>query len=276
MYYDPYTNTERSFDSVDTTTTDGARSSESSRVEFTTSIDSTTTNESDSYYKRQILRDAKDDSGYKSIEQNPVRLVSPSTAAPSIIISPTSGALDSPGDETGGATGYSPSHSEVLLSHYSRTASSRRRDFQTRSSGEQQQQQLSPNIQASYSSFELESTDSNNMASCESIAEKSDAGKSFLKVFQSSSGKKYSPKRDYSVDEKTDAIFKEFARYDPKYDENVSASRSRSTPSMKLSSTREFKSTESQVNWNKSVEHQKTTLSPCPSRNQLATNKSVC
>lgn len=231
--FDLNSSTERSFDSFDTTTTDGARSSESSRIEATTtSFDSTTTNGSsaDSSYKRQLLKEAKDDSGYKSLECNTKPPPSPTTR---IVITPSMEAGD------GTEESVDP-FSEMIPSHHYKSASSRRRDFQTRSVGEL------PilTIQTSHSSYELEPGES-NATSSDSIPNQSEPGKynGFLRVFQTGFWhSKQKQKRDYGVDEKTDALFKEFTRYDPKYD--MASSRSKSSPSIKLDGSRAYKSFE--------------------------------
>lgn len=232
VIFDPYTSTERSFDSFDTSTTDGAHSSESSRVEVTTtSIDSTTTNDSsaDSYTKRQIMRENKDDSGYKSLEQR-----IPASPTPCIVISST---METPA----ALNDRLASPSALVPSHYTRPIASRRQTFQAWSIKDRP----SLNIRTSFSSFELETTDS-NMASCESTEDRLESGKpgAFLSVYPSGSSRRQMMQRDYSVDEKTDAIFKEFARYDPKYDV-TSTIRSRSTPSMRMEALSNSKALES-------------------------------
>lgn len=217
-----YSSTEKSFDSFDTTTTDGARSSDSSRVEVTTtSFESSTTNEltdsSESSAKRLQMRQNKDDSGYKSIENQQQTSL-------------TRGA--SQGKEQ--TSPEEEQSSAIVSTHYSRTVSKRRRDFQNRHF-------VPPNLITSCSSFELETTDSNPYMS-DSFDEPGSANVTnrysvFFRMFHTNSryGKRrqHIP-RDYSVDEKTDALFREFTRYDPQFERRrpQQYSRSCSNPSI--------------------------------------------
>lgn len=213
-YLEATSSTEKSFDSFDTTTTDGARSSESSRVEFTTtSFESSTTNDSDSHGKRHQKLSLKDDSGYKSTdtptappEQNHIYAGVPSSI---------SFAIDKENDVRTNAR-TSAEHSIARNVGGPRTASKKRRDFQSRGLAINER-----NVITSCSSFELDTTDSNPISG-DSFDETGATTKYniFFKFFHSHSryGRRRQPKRDYSVDEKTDALFREFTRYDPSFE----------------------------------------------------------
>lgn len=232
-YLDANSSTEKSFDSFDTSTTDGPRSSESSRVEFTTtSFESSTTNESDSHSRRHHRLAPKDDSGYKSTEAN---VGSPDQGSPTSVHSAVpqtsiSFAIDCVDNKA--PDKISPSIQSVRKQD--RTASRRRRDFQSRGAGPNNH-----NIITSCSSIELDTTDSNHLSG-DSFDENGASSKYnvFYKFFHSNSrfGRHRQPKRDYSVDEKTDALFKEFTRYDPSY-ENASQMQSPGRPRYSRSSS---------------------------------------
>lgn len=221
-YLDATSSTERSFDSFDTTTTDGARSSESSRVEFTTtSFESSTTNESDSFIKRNQILSLKDDSGHKNTE-TPLTLPE-AVSAHSFLDIPSSISFTIDNMNEGVSVVRTPVTPALSRSIGGvRTASKKRRDFQSRGL-----EMNARNIITSCSSFELDTTDSNPQISGDSFDETGASAKYniFFKFFHSHTryGRRRQPKRDYSVDEKTDALFREFTRYDPSFDNLSSA-----------------------------------------------------
>ena len=198
--------TEKSFDSFDTTTTDGARSSESSRVEVTTTSFESSTTDSDSHSRRQRRLSFKGDSGYKSAETQQFHY---SPARNSIAF-----ALDEENVESTSQTNLPANHNLPQ-----RTASRKRRDFQSRNLAVQRQ---TTDSITSCSSYEQDTTDS-NPPPANSIAEANMSGSKlniFNKLFRYS---KYSRRRqnqrDFSIDEKSDMLFREFIRYDPSLDE---------------------------------------------------------
>lgn len=213
LYPDTYqSSTERSFESFDTSTTDGAHSSDSSRVEVTTSFESTTTNEltdssADSHSRRYYLRQ-KDDSGYKSIETQGGLKVNEMTSN-SVI--PNVMPLNSPSSKSENA----------LPMRNAKTASSRRKEFLTQYTSKREQR-----VMMSQSSFELDTTDTNH-CSDESfdnqIPPATRATKyNILRLLHPVSlfgRNKQGLQRDFSVDQRSDALFREFTRYDPRYDE---------------------------------------------------------
>jgi len=176
----------------------------------TTSFESSTTNDSESFQRRQQMHTGKDDSGYKSLE---AAAVSPTGR------NPISFAIDECCDE--GSS--SRCQSNEAQQHFStrsrsRTASGRRRDF-----GKIKLNDRYNNVITSCSSFELDTTDSNHLSgdsfddTC--LPGASHKSSAFLRFFQSNSRRGWrhqaQRRRDYSVDAQTDALYKEFLRYDP-------------------------------------------------------------
>lgn len=213
-YADGNSSTEKSFDSFDTATTDGARSSESSRVEMTTTSFESSTTDSDSHCRRQKMIHNKDDSGYKSTEIPQEELMM-NSASSNLLPSPT----------------------ELPLIR-SRTASKKRRDFQSRNSGVDSLTVNRPNVVTSCSSIELDTTDHNNASEGsydERVVSKGSRYKVFHRIFNTKFTRRRQAGRDYSVDEKTDAIFREFSRHDPNLETPTSHGHSRSNSSPAIS-----------------------------------------
>lgn len=178
-HLDVNSSNEKSFDSFDTITTEGAQSSESSRVDVTTSFESSTTNDSDS--KLHTF---------------------PSTCTTTLGL-----AFDSLNIET---------LSETPTAYALKTAARKRQDFQNchrRPQGN------------SWQSVEYSTTDSNCASSQPFDGNPANSKRLkqgvFFKLLNAnfSRSKSRENKRDYSIDEKTDAVFREFMRYDPVLDQ---------------------------------------------------------
>ncbi|WAR24368.1 hypothetical protein MAR_038037, partial [Mya arenaria] len=213
------TSAENSFDSVETGDTDGD-ATESSRHEVTTSFESTTDNtDSTNDSQTSRLRQMKADSGYKSLE----------TPHPPV---PTNGAkkahsLDDEilvlGSEIThqaevleavGANESVPRRCSLFEKRRGRTASKRRREY----SRDRQVVRLNESVhepetdstrsdQPSGSSLEEPSTPNTKMSV-------------FSRFFKSHKSRTKSLSRDFSIDEKSNNMFQEFIRYDPKYEEH--------------------------------------------------------
>ena len=234
--------TDNSFDSVDTADTDGNQSDSSRPEVTTTSFESTTTNTSNSTNEAapHRLQQMRGDSGYKSLEtQNTLPSTPPRSGKKSIHFalepevgdsptamtpSPDEGAQrdlpgSSGGDRPSGAAGHK---SDLPRNHMmgqfernrAKTASKKRRDF-----GRERQV-----VQVYDSVCEGETDSRSDAPSGDSFDEGQPPGKlsMFTKFFRSHSReRKPHPStlaRDWSIDERTNAIFREFTRYDPKLD----------------------------------------------------------
>ncbi|XP_013403358.1 uncharacterized protein LOC106168737 isoform X1 [Lingula anatina] len=261
----PTASNDNSFDSFET---DGGRStSESSRQEVTTTSFETSTDNTDSTNDSQThkLQQMKHDSGYKSLEVNksldngaaPVKALSldshtpPRLAKKQMRVSFEQDSIDKdeamdtyPPTEGEGATASAadPTHKryrknnnhnhggQLFDRRAAKTASKKRREFH-------RERQL---VHVYESINEPETDSKSDQPSGDSFEEPATSrappqphGKFsvFTRFFRSSSGKTRHKTRvrDYSIDEKTDQIFNEFLRQDPKYEPASSLSvRSRS------------------------------------------------
>lgn len=204
---------ETSFDSIDTVDTDGDVSDTSRHEATSTSFESTTDN-TDSTTESQTnrLRQMKADSGYKSLEtQHPLgacagekkclsldedELVE--NESRSIVLPDTSASFDFCSRRRNG-----------------KTASKRRREY----SRERQMVRV-------YESINEPETDSrSDLPSGDSFDDPSVPNKRsiFTRFFKSQKERRHkSMSRDYSVDEKSDKIFREFSSYDPRLDNKCS------------------------------------------------------
>lgn len=213
------TSAENSFDSVETADTDGD-ATESSRHEVTTSFESTTDNtDSTNDSQTSRLRQMKADSGYKSMEnqQSPVgtngtrklhSVDNEITVLGSEVTGPPNEVL-----EAMGTNESVPRRSSLFEKRRGRTASKRRREY----SRERQVLRLNESVyepetdstrsdQPSGDSFEEPTTPNTKLS----------LFTRFFKSHRTSRDKSLS--RDFSIDEKTNSIFQEFVRYDPKFD----------------------------------------------------------
>ena len=214
------TSAENSFDSFETADTDGD-ATESSRHEVTTSFESTTDN-TDSTNESQTsrLRQMKADSGYKSMENqlppNGANGAKKSFDVEDEIIVLGSEVTQPPPNEVLEAIGTNesiPRRGSLFEKRRGRTASKRRREY----SRERQVIRLSETMyepetdstrsdQPSGDSFDEPTTPSTKLS----------LFSRFFKSHRTSREKSLS--RDFSIDEKTNSIFQEFVRYDPKFD----------------------------------------------------------
>jgi hypothetical protein len=212
---------DNSFDSVETMDTDGDVSDTSRPVDTTTSFESTTDNtDSTGDSQTHKLQQMKADSGYKSLE---------STAQPpKLSKKQIHFALDDQEsveneDEDGHSTDKSPMESSIIAMgidspakrfkngkqferRNGRTASKKRREY----SRERQIVQI-------YESINEPESDRSELPSGDSFEENSAPSKMsvFSRFFKSQSRERVRQlSRDFSIDEKTDAIFNEFLRPD--------------------------------------------------------------
>ncbi|KAL5015978.1 hypothetical protein ScPMuIL_005567 [Solemya velum] len=204
---------ETSFDSVETVDTDGDVSDTSRHEATSTSFESTTDN-TDSTTESQTnrLRQMKADSGYKSLEtQQPPGACAGEKKCLSldedelvenesrnIVLPDTSASFDFCSRRRNG-----------------KTASKRRREY----SRERQMVRV-------YESINEPETDSrSDLPSGDSFDDPSIPNKRsiFTRFFKSQKERRHkSMSRDYSIDEKSDKIFKEFSSYDPRLDNKCS------------------------------------------------------
>lgn len=217
------TSAENSFDSVETDHTDGD-ATESSRHEATTSFESTTDNtDSTGDSQTSKLRQMKADSGYKSLETQHPPCANGSKKSQSMddeiillgseISSPSPEKPTSPKHEILEAVGTNesvPRRGSLFEKRRGRTASKRRREY----SRERHVIRLNENT------YEHE-TDSarSDQPSGDSLEEPSTPSTKlsvFSRFFKSHKSRDKGLSRDFSIDEKTNSIFQEFVRFDPK------------------------------------------------------------
>ena len=210
------TSAENSFDSVETADTDGDVSDTSRHEVTTTSFESNTDSTNDSQTSR--LRQMKADSGYKSLEtQHPQNGAKKAHSMDDEIILLESTSVPLTKEEVLECMGTSepiPRRSSLFEKRKGRTASKRRREY----SRERQAVRL-------YESVYEPETDStrSDQPSGDSFEEpqtpnsKFSVFSRFFKSQRYSRGKGLS--RDFSIDEKSNDIFQEFVRYDPKLEE---------------------------------------------------------
>lgn len=211
---------ENSFDSVETVDTDGDVSDTSRQEVTTTSFESNTDSTNDSQTSR--LRQMKADSGYKSLETQQPPQVNGTKKAHSmddeiILLESTSVPLTK-GEEVLEGVGTSEPvsrRSSLFEKRKGRTASKRRREY----SRERQAVRLYESV------FEPE-TDSarSDQPSGDSFEEPQTPNSKFSVFSRFFKSQRYSHNkslsRDFSIDEKSNDIFQEFVRYDPKYEEH--------------------------------------------------------
>lgn len=214
---------ENSFDSIETCDTDG-NISDASRYEPTTSFESTTDNtDSTTETQNNRLMQMKADSGYKSLEtQHPPppngavkRNHSAGEVEPYYIYDEETFRRLSVSSQDAGPSGQHYLHRDTFFDRRNgKTASKKRREY----SRERQIVQI-------YESINEPDTDSKSSKSDQpsggSFEENTMPSKKsvFSRFFKSHrDNKDRSSNRDYSIDEKTNTIFQEFLRYDPKLD----------------------------------------------------------
>ncbi|KAJ8306298.1 hypothetical protein KUTeg_016843 [Tegillarca granosa] len=216
------TSTENSFDSVETVDTDGDVS-DTSRHEVTTTSFETSTDNTDSTTESQNhrLMQMKADSGYKSLENQPP-IVQPPGAVKRNHSAGEIEEYDSFFQEPGPSGEHFYTRSKNFDRRNGKTASKKRREY----SRERQAVQI-------YESINEPETDSrSDQPSGDSFEETPQPSKIsvFSRLFKSQKGstKQRSNTRDYSIDEKTDKLFREFVRYDPKFEHRSNTSPHRS------------------------------------------------
>lgn len=220
------TSAENSFDSVETADTDGD-ATESSRHEATTSFESTTDNtDSTNDSQTSRLRQMKADSGYKSLETQHPPGVNGTKKAQSMddeiillgseISLPTAEKLSSPRSEIYEAMGTNesvPRRGSLFEKRRGRTASKRRREYSrerqivrlNESTCFEQETDSARSDQPSGDSFDEPTTPSTKLSV-------------FSRFFKSHKSRDKGLSRDFSIDEKTNSIFQEFIRHDPKFE----------------------------------------------------------
>ena len=226
---EPPTSADNSFDSVETIETDGD-ASESSRHEMTTTSFESTTDNTDSTGDSQAhkLQQMRGDSGYKSLEtqnsQQQQQVTPPRCSKKQIHF-----ALDHESIEKDGSKSvakifsdepvytrhsveapetYGRRHSKKFVRN-GRTASKKRREYRA-------ERQV---IHVRESTIEPDTDSRSDQPSGDSFEESQTSRKQslfsrFLRRHSTDSNKRQLS-RDYSVDEKTDALFNEFTRHDP-------------------------------------------------------------
>ena len=223
-------NNDNSFDSVETMETESGDVSDTSRPEMTTTSFESTTDNTDSTGDSQThrLQQMRGDSGYKSLEnQQSLRngtkkeykfsMEDPEECDTKIQYPrerPTLGSSPEPLPSSDSAR-RSPKSNGVV--HFERrtgkTASKKRRDY-----GKGRQM-----IQV-YESINEPETDSKSDPDPsggsfeETYGNGSPKLSVFTRFFNRSHSRRHQMARDYSVDSKTDALFNEFNRHDPKFD----------------------------------------------------------
>lgn len=211
------TSAENSFDSVETGDTDGD-ATESSRHEVTTSFESTTDNtDSTNDSQTSRLRQMKADSGYKSMENQPScgsNGVKKSHDADDEIIVLGSEVTQPPNEvlEAMGTNESVPRRGSLFEKRRGRTASKRRREY----SRERQVLRINESVYEP----ETDSTRS-DQPSGDSFDEPTTPNTKlslFSRFFKSHRSREKNLTRDFSIDEKTNSIFQEFVRYDPKFE----------------------------------------------------------
>ncbi|KAL4236434.1 hypothetical protein ACF0H5_004819 [Mactra antiquata] len=220
------TSAENSFDSVETADTDGD-ATESSRHEATTSFESTTDNtDSTNDSQTSRLRQMKADSGYKSLETPHPPGANGSKKAQSMddeiillgseISLPAAEKPSSPKSEIFEAMGTNesvPRRGSLFEKRRGRTASKRRREY----SRERHVVRLN---ESAYCDHETDSARS-DQPSGDSFDEPSTPSTKlsvFSRFFKSHKSRGKMLSRDFSIDEKTNSIFQDFIRHDPKFE----------------------------------------------------------
>ncbi|KAK3092054.1 hypothetical protein FSP39_024777 [Pinctada imbricata] len=216
---------ETSIDSVETVDTDG-EVSDTSRYEVTTTSFDSTTDNTDSANESQNHRliQMKADSGYKSLETQPF-------LHGAVKRNHSTGEIEEETEDLDDVTSSDrvfkhahslpepgPSGSRFFDRRNGKTASKKRREY----SREKQ-------IVHVYESINEPETDSkSDQPSGESFEETPPVNKlsmfsRFFKPYKDVKHRASSLVRDYSIDEKTNRVFQEFLRYDPKLDSRVGA-----------------------------------------------------
>ena len=250
----PKANNDNSFDSIET---DGEVSEDTSRHEVTTTSFESTTDNTDSTGEAQNPRkllEMRGDSGYKSLEtqqtvgsldiQQSISSTPPGptpkpvkkqiqftidgedlretkeyshlidTADKPCATSPTEGGLQ-----------RSPSQKKTLFERRTaKTASKKRREY-----GREKQTQY---VYESMAKVEAETDSKSDQQSGDSFDDIGPPGSGKFSVFSRffRSQKKRPIHRDFSIDEKTDALFQQFTRYDPHLDKHTLTVRRQSYP----------------------------------------------
>ncbi|XP_053394084.1 uncharacterized protein LOC123525179 [Mercenaria mercenaria] len=217
------TSAENSFDSVETDHTDGD-ATESSRHEATTSFESTTDNtDSTGDSQTSRLRQMKADSGYKSLETQHPPCANGTKKAYSMddeiillgseISSPSPEKPIAPKHEILEAVGTNesvPRRHSLFEKRRGRTASKRRREYsrerhvvRLNETAYEQETDSARSDQPSGDSLDEPNTPSTKVSV-------------FSRFFKSHKSRDKGLSRDFSIDEKTNTIFQEFVRFDPK------------------------------------------------------------
>ena len=213
---------ENSFDSVETFDTDGDVSDTSRQEVTTTSFESTTDNTDSTNDSTNKLRQMKADSGYKSLEtpvtasQNGCAKKSQSLDDEIVVLESSIQSHSKSEDvlEGVGASDMIPRRGSIFEKRRGRTASKRRREY----SKERQVVRL-------YESVYEPETDSarSDLPSGDSFEEPNTPSTKFSVFSRFFKSQKFSRdkglSRDFSIDEKTNDLFQEFVRYDPKFDQ---------------------------------------------------------
>ena len=253
----PKANNDNSFDSIET---DGEVSEDTSRHEVTTTSFESTTDNTDSTGEAQNphkLQQMRGDSGYKSLEtQQTVGSIDHQTPPGPTPPGPTprpvkkqiqftiegediskesqeySHLIDTVNkpcatSPTEGGPQRSPSQKKTLFERRTaKTASKKRREY-----GREKQVQ---NVYESIANVEVETDSKSDQQSGDSFDDIGPVGSGKFSVFTRffRSQKKQAMQRDFSIDEKTDALFQQFTRYDPHLDKsaNTLAVRRQSCP----------------------------------------------
>ena len=211
------TSAENSFDSVETADTDGDVSDTSRQEVTTTSFESNTDSTNDSQTSR--LRQMKADSGYKSLEtQHPQNGQKKAQSMDDEIIVLESTSVPLTKEEVLEGMGTSepiPRRSSIFEKRKGRTASKRRREYS--------RERQAVRIHESVYEPETDSTRS-DQPSGDSFEEPQTPNSKFSVFSRFFRSQRYSHgkglSRDFSIDEKSNDIFQEFVRYDPKYEEH--------------------------------------------------------
>ena len=233
------TSADNSFDSIETIETDGDVS-ESSRQEFTTTSFESTTDNTDSTGDSQIhrLQQMRGDSGYKSLEtqqsQQQAQLTPPRSLKKQIHFALDHESIDKDGSKSVSKifsnepvyTRHSVEAPETYRKRNCRKAHFERRSGKTASKKRREYRAERQVVQYVRESTNEPETDSrSDQPSGDSFDEtqsqspkKQSLFSRFLRRHSTDGNKRQTLARDYSVDEKTDALFNEFVRYDPSLD----------------------------------------------------------
>ena len=249
----PKTTNDNSFDSIET---DGEVSEDTSRHEVTTTSFESTTDNTDSTGEAQNphkLQQMRGDSGYKSletqqtvggsidthtppgptprpvkkqiqftIEREDITMESHTQEYSHLIDTVNKPCATSP---TEGGLQRSPSQKKTLFERRTaKTASKKRREY-----GREKQVQY---VYESVANVEGETDSKSDQQSGDSFDDIGPPGSGKFSVFTRffRSQKKRAMHRDFSIDEKTDAIFQQFTRYDPHLDKHTLTVRRQSYP----------------------------------------------